>query len=127
LKSSNGGSINFSPVAGSGKITLLLEKGSGAAFLPYQPVTLEIARTPAPGIIRRNNSTFTFDPNEWNLVTSNFAILPGSFTLFTTESGSVLNVQFTPIPEPASILGLAAAGFLLSLGTRRFRSTGVTA
>jgi hypothetical protein len=105
--SGNGGAINFSPVASAGKITLVLEKGTGAEFLPGQQVTVEIART--PGLIRKSNSAFTYDPNEWTVVTTGFDFVSGSFSLFTTEGGNVLNAQFTPVPEPAAILAVGAA------------------
>lgn len=117
--SGNGGPVSFSPVASTGTITLRLEKGPGADFVPYQPVTVEIARG---GIYKRINNAynaFTYDPNEWAVVTSGFDIVPGSFSLFTTESGSVLNAQFTPVPEPAAVLLVGAAA--VGLAARRAR------
>jgi len=109
LNSTAGNAIAFSPeTTDAGRIRLMLEKGSGAEFVPYQPVTVEIARGGIYKRIGQANSAFTFDPNEWTLVTSGFDIVPGSFSLFTTENGEVLNAQFTPVPEPGLILAVGA-------------------
>jgi fibronectin-binding autotransporter adhesin len=115
--SAAGNAINFSPVASTGKITLQLEKGAGAEFIPFQPVTVEVART--PGLIRRSNSAFAYNPDEWALVTVGFDIVPGSFSLLTTEGGSVLNARFTPVPEPAVPLAVGTAAAVLA--RRRLR------
>jgi fibronectin-binding autotransporter adhesin len=116
-RNSNGGAINFSPqTTDAGRITLLLEKGTGAEFIPHQPVTVEIAR----GGVTRWNSSFAYNANEWTPITSGFDIVPGSFSLFTTESGWVLNARFTPVPEPTTALAVGAAA-LAGLAARRRR------
>lgn len=108
--------------------TLRIEKGTGAAFTPGVPVTVMIVHTnhqtgtTFDDAIRRNGGTFTYVAAEWNIQTVGFEIVPGSVSLIPNANQTILSVQFTPVPEPLSVLGLAAAGGLaLTLGRRLVR------
>jgi fibronectin-binding autotransporter adhesin len=117
-------SVNFLTVAGN-PITLRIEKGEGDEFLPGVPITLEIVNTNLqtgglfPNLVRRQFGAFVFNANEWNFQTIGFDIVPGSASLITDPDQTTLSVQFTPVPEPTSILALTAASGLIAAARRR--------
>jgi autotransporter-associated beta strand protein len=123
LNSTTGNPISFSPVASTGRITLQLEKGAGAEFVPGQPVTVEIARGGIYKKVSGAYNAFTYNADEWTPVAVGFDIVPGSFSLFTTENGNVLNAQFTPVPEPGLVLTFGTAILAGAAIRRRGRGT----
>lgn len=107
-------------------ITLRIEKGTGADFAGSGPVTLEIVHTNQltgtfnfPNTIKRQGGSFTYVPSEWNIQTVGFSVVPGSISLVTDANNTVLSVQFTPVPEPVAVLGVAGAGWLAFAAGRR--------
>ena len=82
--------------------------GEMANFNPNQSYTWEIAS--ATGGISG------YDANKFQLVTGEFQnATNGTFSLI--QSGNSLSVSYAPVPEPASLLGLA----LVAVGIARFR------
>jgi autotransporter-associated beta strand protein len=61
----------------------------------------------------------TFDPNAINFATSQFvnATLGGSFSL--ARNGGQIFLTFTPVPEPALVLGVAFGGLVICRAFRR--------
>jgi hypothetical protein len=73
-----------------------------------------------PNLVRLQGSAFTYNPTEWNIETVGFSIVPGSALLITDANQTTLSVQFTPVPEPMSVLGLAtASGLMVAFARRR--------
>jgi autotransporter-associated beta strand protein len=113
--------VNFQATAAN-PITVRIEKGAGAEFTPFVPVTVEIVHANfltggIDGNVLLRGGTFTYVASEWNIQTVGFEIVPGSASLITDTNKTTLSVQFTPVPEPLSVLGVATAGGLaLTLG-----------
>ncbi|MEO2090614.1 MAG: PEP-CTERM sorting domain-containing protein [Gemmataceae bacterium] len=121
----NAGGVLRLQASTANKMQLIVEKGPGAEFAGGSPVTVEIARV-LTTISDTNliwsgtgSSPFAYNPAEWDITTVGFSIVPGSATLFTTDSGNVLRLSFTPVPEPASVLAVAALAGLVGFARRR--------
>jgi fibronectin-binding autotransporter adhesin len=120
----SGGILNLNP--GTGKFTIDLVNGA-TPLLSGESYTITLATVATPGNIQLNGATApsTIDPS--NYVLQSFAF--SSFSnVSLTVSGTNLVLTFTPVPEPATVLGLAAG--VLGLGglvRRRFRRSAQTA
>lgn len=109
----SGGALNIAPGA-AGKFTLALYSvgndgtaGYLAGFDPTQSYAWEFAT--APNILGFSPSFFTVD-------TSQFLNSTGSGSFFVTQNGNSLVINFTPVPEPSTVvlfsLGIAAIGWV---------------
>jgi autotransporter-associated beta strand protein len=96
--------------------TNIVIDGTGVSFTLNQPYSYVVARAPSPGSLTVGSATPSF----------NFSTIGFSATsLSLTASGNLVILNFTPVtpvPEPATVLGVAAAGLGLA-GLARRRST----
>ncbi len=102
------------------KLTFLIQAIDG--FNPpanVGPRSYTIATKDAAGSFQVNGGTFTFDPNAYNFQTTGFL---GATDFSLAVFGDQLVLTFTPVPEPGTVLAVAAAGlFGLGLARRRLR------
>ncbi len=98
-------SNNFLNVTGAGNalavgsnLTVIID-GTGAAFTADQPYSYSVGQSPAGGASVGTGYTFT---------PVGFSLVPGSTSLTTDATQVYLN--FTPVPEPATVLLVAAGG-----------------
>jgi autotransporter-associated beta strand protein len=122
------GNLNFAnlaagtPAAGDNKFRLNIVNGP-SPLVAGETYSMTIAS--GAGQIQRNGtqvngSTFTFDANDYQMISSNFTSFTGVALTANTDGSLVL--QFTPVPEPATLLGLTALG-LAGYGWTRRRKT----
>jgi hypothetical protein len=122
-----GAKLDLSAASSSNRITLDIRgqslTGFDAAVGSSWPIADFSAGNAAGGIIG-------FAPNKFLIDTSSFGqnFGGGSFSLATDANSNVLTLRFTPVPEPAAVLGVAAAvlGFV-ALTRNRCRILGVRA
>jgi hypothetical protein len=100
--------------------------GSGLQF--SQPVALTLAS--GTGGISLNGSpvpagSTTIDPTLYAATFHGFDVIPASVSLFASGSNATgwnVVLNFTPVPEPTTVLGVCAAGYGLACLIRRGRS-----
>lgn len=114
------GTVNFTTVAGSAPFVIDIQN-AGAA--PNQQYTRTVVT--ATGGFQLNGlgplpvgTAFT-QGTDFVLTSSDFASFTGTTSL-VVGAGNTLVLTFTPVPEPATVLGLAAAAGLLVRFRRRF-------
>lgn len=75
-----------------------------------------------PSLITRNSSavgaSYTFDAGDYQLVSPDFAGF-SNVSLRTSADGTDLILTFTPVPEPATVFGVTALGWLGIRSLRR--------
>jgi autotransporter-associated beta strand protein len=87
--------------------------GTGVAFTLNQAYSYAVAQTgAAPGLVFNDQSRF-----------QTVGFQATAFSL--NENAGILYLNFTPVPEPVTVLGLAAAGLGLASLVRRKRRRGV--
>src|SRR5262249_29147594 len=101
------------------KLTFLIEAIDG--FLPPAntgPKSYTIATKTASGNFQVNGGAFTFDPNAYDFQTVGFAATHVPLAVFNDQ----LVLTFPRVPEPGTVLAVAAAGLVgLGLARRRLR------
>jgi autotransporter-associated beta strand protein len=118
------GGINLGTAANNLSVAnqLLLDvtdvAGSGLPF--NQPVALTLASGTGGFSLNGLPAPATIDPSLYAVTFHGFSAFPGSVSLVTSGSNLVLN--FNPVPEPASALGLGTAGSILVCVIRRGRA-----
>src|SRR5207249_4308965 len=91
----------------------ITELSAGSGFIPSQPYSWTIAT--ASGGVNGNAVVGT-------IAGPNFSTAPGMFTL--NGLGNSLFLNYTPVPEPATVLAIGAGGLALGgLIRRRFRKS----
>jgi autotransporter-associated beta strand protein len=125
-----GGTLNLSTASGPIQIKLL---NDGAGVLqPGVPFTITLATAPTPAdptvstSFQLNGTTITTNGTNPTVIgAGNYTLTSASFTSFSNVSlavgaaGDTLVLTATPAPEPATVLGLAAAGLGLGGFLRR--------
>jgi hypothetical protein len=123
--------VDFSQVVGVGGAKLDLSAASSA-----NRVTLDVRGESLTGFHALVGSSWPiadfsagnasggivgFSADKFQIDTSSFGqnLAGGSFSLATDANSNVLTLRFTPVPEPAAVLGVAAAGLLLAALARR--------
>ncbi len=98
------------PTSGDNKFRINLRSDPANPLVPGESYTITIAQTPG---VQRNGTavgpTYTFNPNDYQIFSPNFTAF-NSTSLIVDGSNNVV-MTFVPVPEPATVLGLAAAGF----------------
>ena len=120
--SAGNGIINLKPGAGN-KFTLDLVNGANALTLG-ETYTLTLATVAVNGNIQFNDFSqapnAVIDRNSYTLRSDSF----GNFAdvaLLVDGAGTALRLTFTPVPEPGTVLGVAAGLLALGRGVRRLR------
>jgi autotransporter-associated beta strand protein len=121
--------LNLNPGAGN-TFGIDLISDTANPLVNGQAYTITLATVGAAGNIQLNNVSLS---GGTNIAPSNFVLSSANFSAFNAVSldvnglGTSLILQFTPVPEPTTVLGLAALG-LAGAGAlrRRFRTKIVT-
>jgi hypothetical protein len=130
------GTVNNSRIAlvgGTGTDLELNDAGVGTNRLRFEVVatnlvvgetyTMTILTTDSIGSIEFNNAAspdgFVFPAGSYDLVASNYAVQNPEVRVVDVAGASTLVVTFTPVPEPATVLAVAAAGLAAAGLTRR--------
>jgi hypothetical protein len=104
------------------KLNLILMAGA-VGLAQGQPLTAILATT--TGGIQLNGVTQAadtiFDPSTYTLTAQGMFIAP-AYQLALDATGQELVLTFTPVPEPATVLGLAGGGLGLAALVRRRRA-----
>lgn len=122
--------LNLNPGTGN-TFGIELVSDTTAPLVFGTPYTITLATVDTPGNIQLNGvsqaGSTTFPSTNYVLSSPNFTTF-NSVSLDVDFTGTNLVLQFTPVPEPATVLGLAALG-LAAAGAlrRRFRSKAVVA
>jgi hypothetical protein len=110
------GSANMNLVASSSdKITLFLNQ-TGGTLAGGSPVNYVIATATTGGNFQSNGGVFAFDPDQFTVVVAGFSGVE-SYSLLV--DGNNLVLQFVPVPEPAVVTGIVAAGLVVAGRCRR--------
>jgi autotransporter-associated beta strand protein len=108
-----GGSLTISATSGSPFVIAMnsITPGAGpgtAVFSSTQPYSWTI--------LTANTGIFGFNPTLFTVNTANFQNSLGGGSLIVGQSGDVLTLDFTPVPEPSTwmlmLTGVAGVGFL---------------
>src|SRR5262249_50927828 len=101
------------PTAADPKLTITVVSNPDAPIVFGQTYSVLIAETTQAGRIWRNGSPLAagavINPNDYTLSSSDFASF-SNVQLAVNGAGTGLLLTFTPVPEPAAVLGLAAVG-----------------
>jgi fibronectin-binding autotransporter adhesin len=114
--------LNLNPGSGN-KFAIELVKTAATSSVNYnETYSVTLASVGPSGSIQLNGTTLadgtTIDQSNYVLTSSAFAFDP-NYTLTVANGGQDLVLTFTPVPEPATVLGLAAAGLGLGAAVRR--------
>ncbi|HEY2783543.1 MAG TPA: PEP-CTERM sorting domain-containing protein [Fimbriiglobus sp.] len=105
-----------SPTPADNKFRIRLQSDPANPLAPGESYTITIAQTPG---VQRNGTAvgpgYTFDPNDYQFFSPNFSAF--SSTTLIVDGSNNLVMTFIPVPEPATVLvlaafGLGAGGFL---------------
>ena len=112
LSLSGGDTFNLDSTDGS--FTVVIQNDAG--LIDNQAYTLTLASASAGTSFLRNGSAWNATTNPFTA--ADFAVVSGSGTNFFANvglrvSGSSLQLTLTPVPEPATVGLVAAAGLLL--------------
>jgi fibronectin-binding autotransporter adhesin len=121
------GAFDVQPTYNPANPAIFELSGDGASFIVGQPYTRTVATlgSMGPVISAGFGTNLTIDPNEGvNLVGVNgLQIDPTNWQIGINEGNNLLIVvRFTPVPEPATILGMSVFGALAIRLVRRRKS-----
>lgn len=113
------------PTSGDNKFRINLRSDPANPMVSGESYTITIAQTSG---VQRNGTavgpTYTFDPNDYQLFSPNFSAFNSALLMVDGLNNVVMT--FVPVPEPATVLGLAAAGFgAVGFLRRRFAKSAV--
>lgn len=117
----DGAKLDLSGASSTSRITLDIRGQSLTGFDPFVPSSWLIADFSAGN---SSGGIVGFAPNKFVIDTASFGqdLKGGSFTLATDANSNLVTLSFTPVSEPAAVLGVVAAGLgLVALVRRRCR------
>lgn len=106
------------PGAGDNKFRIRLLNDTANPMIAGESYSLVIAQTPG---VQRNGTgvgtAYTFNANDYQLFSPNFSAFNSASLIVDASNNLVL--AFVPVPEPATILGLAALGLIAARARRK--------
>lgn len=101
------GNLNLTAVTTAARLNITLTAVEGLTLqVPYTVVVVNHANP--GGVITYDGSGF--DPNKFNVTAGNFVVSGAGFTV-SQGTGDQIVISFTPVPEPAALLAVAAGAF----------------
>ena len=127
LRGISGVKLNLAGASAANRVVLKVASLNGSSAGQIANFDSAVARSWAIADFSNGNTTggvLNFAADKFTLDTSGFLndLGGGSFSLSTNAAATQLVLSFTPVPEPATVLLIGAAGFAVAGWRRRFRT-----
>jgi autotransporter-associated beta strand protein len=123
LNLNNAAGILSIVASGASPYNIDFEQVGALSFTQGTPVTYTIATVTTAGNVRLNGSAFptTATTTGFTFTSSTIQFAPGSASLMANAGGTGLQLSFTPVPEPTTVLAVCAVGGAAFAAWRRRR------